>query len=211
VGCITLDAWCSHDRSSTFCITGRAGNDRNGCDIPLPQSHGERGLERNVLTSITVVEGEHEADAWLGLCRLRSYSLSGFVLSAFARGGTTPDLAWARATPHIAAVIERVGTRGLSQDVRERVQEHIHIWNREAPGPSRQWVEQAVSDLVGEVKIATRLALLAARAPYQIDVSIIETFQSYHPGDDALLGALAWASFTAARKIGAWLCLPLEA
>ena len=43
------------------------------------------------------------------------------------------DLSWARATPHIAAafarfaaVIERVGTRSLSQVVRDRVQEHIH-------------------------------------------------------------------------------------
>jgi len=142
----------------------------------------------------------------------------GSSLALLPEAELPPDLAWARATPDIAAafarfaaVIERVGARGLSQEVCDRVQEHIHVWNGEAPGLSRQWVEQAVSDLVGEVKIATRLALLAARAPYQIDASIIESFQSHHPGDDALLGALAWASFTAARKIGAWLCLPFEA
>jgi hypothetical protein len=51
------------------------------------------------------------------------------------------------------------------------------------------------------------LALLTAIAPYQVDEEVIQRFRDYYPKDDELVGALAWSSFTAARKIGTWLSL----
>jgi hypothetical protein len=49
-----------------------------------------------------------------------------------------------------------------------------------------------------------RLALLAALASHQV----IEAFRFLHPADSDLVGALAWASFAAARRIGTWTACP---
>jgi AhpD family alkylhydroperoxidase len=54
-------------------------------------------------------------------------------------------------------------------------------------------------------KPAARLALLVALASYQVDEGVIKAFRSQYPGDDKLIGAAAWASFMAARRIGSWL------
>ena len=52
---------------------------------------------------------------------------------------------------------------------------------------------------------AARLALLTALASYQIDKDTIAAFRAQQPGDDKLIAATAWASFTAARRVGTWL------
>ncbi|MCP4164746.1 MAG: hypothetical protein GY759_02495 [Chloroflexi bacterium] len=54
-------------------------------------------------------------------------------------------------------------------------------------------------------KPAARLALLTALAPHQIDEMIVDAFRAQQPGDDMLIAATAWASFTAARRVGSWL------
>lgn len=47
-----------------------------------------------------------------------------------------------------------------------------------------------------------RETLVAARASYQIDDALVAAYRRHYPGDDQLLAALAWASFTAARRVG---------
>ncbi len=54
-------------------------------------------------------------------------------------------------------------------------------------------------------KAIGRLVLLTALAPYQVDEEVVNTFSTHITGDERLMGALAWGSFTAARRIGAWL------
>jgi hypothetical protein len=93
----------------------------------------------------------------------------------------------------------------LSAEVRARVQDHIHDWKGEDFGISRSWVEQKLRGLNGASRVAVRLALLTAFAPYQVDDQVVLAFRTHFPEDEKLLGALAWASFTAARKIGTWL------
>jgi len=51
-------------------------------------------------------------------------------------------------------------------------------------------------------------ALLAAFASHQVDEQAIEAFRSLHPAGSDLVGALALASFAAARRIGAWIACP---
>jgi hypothetical protein len=60
-------------------------------------------------------------------------------------------------------------------------------------------------------KIAGRLVLLTALAPYQVDERVVRAFIERFPGHDRLLNALAWGSLTAARKIGTWLYVPGKA
>ena len=107
-----------------------------------------------------------------------------------------------------AVVIEEVGTYALSAEVRACVQEYVQRWNGETLGLNKQWVEQAISGFNDASKAAGRLALLTALASYQVDEGIVLAFRVHFPEDNKLLGTLAWASFTAARRIGSLLRVP---
>lgn len=122
------------------------------------------------------------------------------------------DLAWAAPHPHVAgayarfaAAVEAAGQQALPMEVRSLVYRQLQAWQGEEPGLSRRWLEEAVAGLEETHQPAARLALLAALASYQVDEGVIEAFRSHYPGDDKLLGAAAWASFTAARRVGSWL------
>jgi hypothetical protein len=54
-------------------------------------------------------------------------------------------------------------------------------------------------------KAACRLALLTALASHRVDNKVVSMFRKHFPKDALLIGVLAWASFTAARKIGVQL------
>ncbi|NUP84002.1 MAG: carboxymuconolactone decarboxylase family protein, partial [Nonomuraea sp.] len=54
---------------------------------------------------------------------------------------------------------------------------------------------------------AARLALLTALASHQVDRRAVEEFAATAPGDAALVEVTAWASLSAARRVGAW-CAP---
>jgi AhpD family alkylhydroperoxidase len=153
---------------------------------------------------------------WLytGIAR-KTYS-PGSSLALLPYAANLPDdLGWARGVPTIAEafanfanVVEQAGAAILSPKVRNIVHDHVQLWNGTDTGLSRQWVEQAIEDLDDEDKAACRLALLVALASHQIDEQVVEAFRAYRPGDDDLVVVLAWASFTAARRVGTWLSAP---
>ena len=125
------------------------------------------------------------------------------------------DLIWAQdsqwvaqAFARFAAVIDEIGEEILSKAVRHCVQSYVEAWDGESPGISRQWVEQAIQNLDDKSKVVGRLVLTTAIAPYQVDDEMIEHFRADYPKEETLLGALAWGSFTVARRIGTWLYTP---
>ncbi|WP_068177016.1 carboxymuconolactone decarboxylase family protein [Mycobacterium sp. UM_CSW] len=118
---------------------------------------------------------------------------------------TAPRPALASAFGSLEAIVEDLGSDVLAQPVRELVCEHVAAWDGEEPGISRSWVEQAVTGLDARDQAAGRLALLVAIAPYQIDDGIIAAFRDIQPADAEILAAVAWASFTATRRISGWL------
>lgn len=125
------------------------------------------------------------------------------------------DLSWAASNRAVAGafagfaqVIEETSLKILPEQVRTFVGERIQAWNGEALGISRRWVEEAVIDIKKEDRASTRLMLLTALASYQVDSSVVEDFRSYYPDDAQLIAATAWASFTAARRVGSWMNLP---
>jgi len=122
------------------------------------------------------------------------------------------DLAWANTSPNIAgafarfaAEIDRAGRDSIPEDVRDFVVKHVQAWDGKDPGLGRHWVEEAINGLNDKSKDIGRLVLLTALAPYQVDERGVNAFSTHIIGDDRLLGALAWGSFTAARRIGTWL------
>lgn len=122
------------------------------------------------------------------------------------------DLAWARPSPAVAGAVarlaaqaERAGEESLSPAVRERVESRVAAWRGEEPGLGRGWVEDAVAELAEDERPAGRLALLTALASYQVDDGIVEEFRRRSPADRQLVDAVAWAAFTAARRVTSWL------
>src|SRR5262249_46558465 len=88
------------------------------------------------------------------------------------------------------------------------VLEHVGRWRGEAMGPSRAWVEDAILPVPEPARPAARLALLVALASFQVDDEIVGSFREQSASDEALLGIVAWAAFTAARRVGTWLSGP---
>jgi AhpD family alkylhydroperoxidase len=122
------------------------------------------------------------------------------------------DLAWAKRSPNIAgafarfaAVVNKAGREFIPEDVRDCVVKHVQAWDGKEPGLGRHWVEEAMNGLDEKSKDIARLVLLTALAPYQVDEGVVNAFTTQITGDDRLIGALAWGSFTAARRIGTWL------
>jgi AhpD family alkylhydroperoxidase len=149
---------------------------------------------------------------WFYARAIRKPLTPGKSLALLPNASLPPDLVWAERAPHVAeafarfaAVVEQAGATYLPREVRGLVKEHIQIWHGENPGLSRIWVEQAVNRLDETERPAGRLALLTALAPYQLDEGVIHAFRAKQPEDAALVGALAWSSLLAARRVSAWL------
>lgn len=154
---------------------------------------------------------------WFFLRSVRRLKSPGESLKFLPEAELPADLAWAKMVPTIAdafarfaAVVEEGGAHALSEEVRGCVQERVQAWNGEELSISRRWVEQTLSEFNDASKAAGRLVLLTALVPYQVDEGVVHDFRAYYPEDDTLLGALAWASFTAARRIGTWLHTPFS-
>jgi len=122
------------------------------------------------------------------------------------------DLAWAKKSPNIAGafarfatVVNSAGKDFIPENVRDCVVKHVQTWGGKDPKLGRHWVEEAMSGLDEKSKDIGRLVLLTALTPYQVDEGVVNAFTTHITGDDRLIGALAWGSFTAAQRIGKWL------
>ena len=102
-------------------------------------------------------------------------------------------------------MIDRAGKDFIPENIQECVVKHVQAWDGKDPGLGRDWVEEAMNGLDEKSKDIGRLVLLTALAPYRVDDSIVHAFVTHINEDKKLLGALAWGSFTAARRIGTWL------
>lgn len=109
-----------------------------------------------------------------------------------------------RALAHFALVAEQAGHEAVPADIRTLVEHHLGGWRGEQAPISRAWVEHLVSALDDTHKPAARLALVTARAAYQVDDTIIDGFRAVTPGDKPLLQIVAWASFVAAKRTASW-------
>jgi|HubBroStandDraft_3_1064219.scaffolds.fasta_scaffold04844_3 AhpD family alkylhydroperoxidase len=121
------------------------------------------------------------------------------------------DLGWARPRPEIAApfaslaaAVEAEAGEALGGAL-EPARARIAAWRGEDPPLGGSWIEKAASGVPGRDLPAARLALLTALAPYRVGPAEVAAFRAARPGDRALVAVAAWASFTAARRITAWL------
>lgn len=125
------------------------------------------------------------------------------------------DLRWAKTSANVARAyasfadaVEEAGEQALPIEVRAQVLEELNEWSGKTSELSLAWSEDAISRFDEATESAAHLAILTALAPNRIDSESILAFKKHFPEDEKLLGALSWASFAAARKIGTWLQPP---
>jgi hypothetical protein len=126
-----------------------------------------------------------------------------------------PDLAWAAASAPVAIAFAALAaclnaSRPLPDAARDTVQHAVQAWQGEPLPISSSWTTEHTGRLPDYLRPATRLALLTALAPYQVTADDVSTARPLLPDDGALVSALAWAAWTAARRIGGWITRPAE-
>jgi AhpD family alkylhydroperoxidase len=109
--------------------------------------------------------------------------------------------AWAR----FAAEIERQGQAALPEATRQLASDYIGNWRGEDLELRNGTLEDAVQPLDPDQRSAGRLVLLTALAPHHVHETVIRNFADPGNEQEKILGAISWASFAAARRIGSWL------
>jgi hypothetical protein len=114
---------------------------------------------------------------------------------------------WATPNPRIAdalarwtAVVERESSGVVSPEVRELVAGNLRQWNGEMMPLSRSWVDSEVHALSGQDRAIARLALVLAKAPYQVDERLVEDVLKEDRCEEQFIRIFAWASFSGARR-----------
>jgi hypothetical protein len=98
------------------------------------------------------------------------------------------------------AVVEREASAVVSPVVRDLVVRNLQEWKGELMPISRSWVEAEVSVLTGQDRAMARLALMLAKAPYQVDKTLVEEVLREDWCEERFVRILAWASFSGARR-----------
>ena len=119
-----------------------------------------------------------------------------------------PDLDWAEPNPVLAeafsrayAAIDGLAARTVPDDVRAVLASALAAWDGAPVGLSRAWAYDETEGLKADSRAAGVLALLTAKAAYQVDDTIVADARA--GGSDADLVALtSWAALSAARKLG---------
>ena len=68
---------------------------------------------------------------------------------------------------------------------------------------SRCWVDSEVQGLTGEDRAVARLALVTAKASFQVSDDLVEEVLLPQRDEEKLIRILAWASHSAARRVAA--------
>lgn len=124
------------------------------------------------------------------------------VLGYFLKPGAAPEAegTLADAFARAASAIEAAGERVLPPRVRDLVRRELKAWDGNPPGLSRAWVDDVCEELPGTERAAARLALLVAKAAYQVDETVVR--QAGSADDRSLVELVSWASFAAADQLG---------
>jgi hypothetical protein len=131
----------------------------------------------------------------------------GRALSLLPPASLPTDMRWATPNPRIAdalarwtGVVEREASSVISPAVADLVFRNLQNWTGELMPISRSWVDAEVSALTGQDRAIARLALVLAKAPYQVDGTLVEDVCKEDRGEERFIRILAWASFSGARR-----------
>jgi hypothetical protein len=112
----------------------------------------------------------------------------------------TPNPRIADALARWAGVVEREASGVISPAVMDLVVCNLQDWDGELMPISRSWVDTETLALTGQDRATARLALVLAKAPYQVDGPLVEDVRREDPAEERFIRILAWASFSGARR-----------
>ena len=110
-----------------------------------------------------------------------------------------PNARVADAIARWAATVERETKLVVSDAVRTTVERALSDWQGEMMPISRSWVDREIDSLSGMDHDIAKLAIVLAKAPYQVDETMAEAVLAEDRDEERFVRILAWASFTAAR------------
>ena len=126
---------------------------------------------------------------------------------AALRAPAPPDLAWAAGEPRVlraltaaTAAVDAGGERALTARVRDLLLRHLNEHGTGPAGVSRSWTDGPLNALPPSERALGRLALLTARASYQVGDDTIAACREAGADDPALVRAVSWAAMAAARQ-----------
>ncbi|SDH41783.1 alkylhydroperoxidase AhpD family core domain-containing protein [Sinosporangium album] len=148
--------------------------------------------------------------------RARRPPVAGLSLGLVPYAPLPPDLSWARPAETVAgafgrayAVVDGAAVRSVTEPVRDAVLETLAAWDGLPPGPESAWIDKPLSLLPLEERAQGRLALLTAMASHRVPPSLMAACRDELGGggeaDRTLVELTAWASLTAARRVGEWI------
>lgn len=111
-----------------------------------------------------------------------------------------PNRRIADALARWAAVVEREASGVVSLAVQDLVVRNLQNWNGEPMPISRSWVNAETDTLSGQDRAIARLALVLAKAPYQVDDIVVGDVVREDQREERFIRILAWASFSSARR-----------
>jgi AhpD family alkylhydroperoxidase len=112
-------------------------------------------------------------------------------------GGTLAE-AFARAS----AAIEAAGERSVPARVRDLVCRELKAWDGKPPGLSRAWTGPLLAELPEGERAAGHLALLTAKAAYQVTAADVAAVRPERTDDRTLVELVSWAALAAAAEAG---------
>jgi hypothetical protein len=131
----------------------------------------------------------------------------GRALDLLPPGPLPEDMKWANPNPRIAAALSRwaavvahESARVVAPHVRSLVHNNLQRWEGKPMPISRSWVDKEVEGLTGRDRAIARLALVVAKASFQVDGALVDDVLSDDRDETRLIRVLAWASFSAARR-----------
>ncbi|MEJ2280977.1 MAG: carboxymuconolactone decarboxylase family protein [Candidatus Bathyarchaeota archaeon] len=119
------------------------------------------------------------------------------------------DLSWAEESNNVSGAYARFAKAFseleetvIPKEIQNIVKQYMDNWTGEIQKSGIDKIEEIISHLRVESKIATKIALLTIFSPYKINQENIKEFRNFFTQQEELLGLTAWASFIRARKIG---------
>ncbi|MHC4284996.1 MAG: hypothetical protein ACYSWZ_18810, partial [Planctomycetota bacterium] len=118
---------------------------------------------------------------------------------------------WAASTPLVAEALSRwnhVVETGindvLTKETQNKIRENLKSWEGGQMGLSRAWVEEEIQEIREDERDKARIALIVAKASYQIDDGAIEKVVQQGLSEADLVKLGAWGALLGAKTISNW-------
>ncbi|MHC5109255.1 MAG: carboxymuconolactone decarboxylase family protein [Planctomycetota bacterium] len=131
---------------------------------------------------------------------------AGEALRLLPRAELPNDLRWARPNERIADAlaryvdtVERITADVIPDDARGCVEASLSEWKNEQMPLSAAWADDEVEHLTGDSRHIAKLAIMLAKAPYQVTKKTVEPLAHYD--EQKFIKVLAWCSYIGSRRL----------